>query len=336
MILTSQSIFRSEQLRNSHTDCSFVAGNGAKGEAVLDTSEVRGGLGWRQVLRARADSVVRATSRRVPVAARRRALYALNQHRWLNLNAPRTFNEKVNWRMVHDRRALIAETCDKLKAKEYAASRGIDPPRVIWSGTDLSELESLDLPEHWVLKPNHRTGLVHIGRGKANTAELATLTRGWLDEMMWSVFGEWAYSQADRCYVLEERVGQPGVDLPDYKFFVFSGAVDLIEVDTERQNNHCARMYTADWHPLDVQGQLVPLGPIVEKPRCLDAMLEAAEKLGADFDFIRVDLYEYADQIWFGELTPYPAGGLERFVPHFLDEQLGRLWNLPQDISHPY
>lgn len=292
--------------------------------------EVRGALGWYRALRR---SVFRSALRRLPVTTRRRALYLRKRRRWLNLNRPRTFTEKVNWRIVHDRRPLIGDTCDKLKSKKYAASRGINHPRTIWSGTDLSELESLDLPEHWILKPNHRSGFVHMGRGKTDTAELVTLTQGWLDEELWSVYGEWAYSQADRSYVLEERIGQPGEDLPDYKFYVFSGRVGVIEVHSERQTNHQQRLYTANWHPLDVEIEEFPLAPIREKPRNLNAMVYAAEKLGAEFDFIRVDLYEYAGQIWFGELTPYPGGGFE-VGPYFFDEQLGSLWSLPQDISH--
>lgn len=66
--------------------------------------------------------------------------------------------------MVYDRRPIIGLTCDKLRAKEYAAARGVNVISTLWSGVDLSELETLDLPELWVLKPNHRTGLVFLAQ----------------------------------------------------------------------------------------------------------------------------------------------------------------------------
>jgi hypothetical protein len=279
---------------------------------------------------AAAKSAIKSAIRGLPLTTRRRILYALNQQNWLHLNPPKTFNEKVNWRIINDRRPLIGSTCDKLKAKEYAASLGVHAPHTIWSGVDLSELESRDLPEHWVLKPNHRTGLVHMGQDRPDIAELRRLTRGWLDEKGWSGLGEWAYSQARRCYVLEKRLGQPGQDLPDYKFFVFAGKVEMVQVDTDRHTNHRRRLYTRDWSPLDVVLNY-PLAPIQPQPRTFGAMLTAAEKLGDGFDdFIRVDLYEDGDTVWFGELSPYPGGGKERFSSRDLNLHLGELWSLPK------
>ena len=57
-------------------------------------------------------------------------------------------------------------------------------------------------------------------------------------------------------------------------------------------------------------------------------MTEVSEALGREFDFIRVDLYDVEGSVWFGELTPYPGGGLDPFDPR-LDRELGALWVLP-------
>jgi hypothetical protein len=66
-------------------------------------------------------------------------------------------------------------------------------------------------------------------------------------------------------------------------------------------------------------------------PTQLSAMLHVAEALGAEFDFVRVDFYDQVrGQIKFGEMTHYPEGGLDRFVPAEFDTQLGRLWELPK------
>ena len=286
---------------------------------------------WNR-LRPRALSVWHALLRDLPLPLRRRVYILIRSHRVLHLRNPRHFSDKVNWRIVYDRRPIIGQTCDKLRAKEFAAARGVSTIRTLWSGTDLSELESLDLPELWVLKPNHRTGLVYLGSGRPDLDQLAVITRGWLDEKIWSTVGEWAYSQAEQCFVLEERLGGLGEDVPDYKFFVFSGKVGMIQVDTQRMTNHQRRLYTPDWQPYDVRFHF-PIGPITGPPNNLEEMITAAEKLGCDFDFIRVDLYNVDNQIWFGELTPYPGGGGERFSPSFLEEVLGDLWQLPADVQ---
>lgn len=283
---------------------------------------------WRIHIRPAAKVAFLELMSHLPLGIRRRIYFLTKHRRFLRLSQPRSFSEKVNWRMVNDRRAIIGQTCDKLRSKTFAAERAVDTVQTFWSGTDLTELKHLKLPQHWVLKPNHRSGLVYLGTGAPDVDRLSSLTAGWLGEQLWSTAGEWAYSQADRCLILEQRLGNPGEDLPDYKFFVFSGRVELIQVDTERMVNHKRRLYSRDWEPYNVRLNY-PIGPTGARPKNLDVMIETAQRLGSDFDFVRVDLYDFDDKIWFGELTPYPGGGGERFVPYFLDEVLGRTWQLP-------
>jgi hypothetical protein len=54
-----------------------------------------------------------------------------------------------------------------------------------------------------------------------------------------------------------------------------------------------------------------------------------ALRLAGNLDFLRVDLYDVDGEVWFGELTPYPAAGLEGWEPNDLDAELGRYWTLP-------
>ena len=54
-----------------------------------------------------------------------------------------------------------------------------------------------------------------------------------------------------------------------------------------------------------------------------------AEKLAEDIPFVRVDFYETGGRLYFGEMTLYPAGGLEEFVPAEWDRILGGWLRLP-------
>jgi len=265
--------------------------------------------------------------RRLPLPIKRAVLFREAHGRWPP-RCPRTFVEKVNWRVVHDRRPLIGQLGDKLAMKEHAARvlPALSVPRVLWAGTDLAELAALDLPARWVLKPNHGTMRVHVGAGRPDVAELTRITTGWLDEPLFRDRGEWVYSQARRLLVVEEFLGS-GEPPADHKFLVFGGRVELVQVDTGRFGSHRRRLYTRDWTPVDVREAVAP-GPVTPPPASLTEMLEVAEALGADFDFIRVDLYDVDGQVWFGELTPYPGGGLDRFDPA-LDRGLGACWQLP-------
>jgi len=239
-----------------------------------------------------------------------------------------TFTDKVNWRVVHDRRPLIGQLGDKLAMKAYAAATcsAVRVPTVLWSGTDVAAFCLADLPERWVLKPNHGSGRVHVGTGRPDVDELRRITAGWLDEPLYRKQGEWVYSQARRMLIAEEFLGT-GDPPPDHKFLVFGGRVELVHVDTGRWGEHRRRLYTRDWTPVHVTEDVEP-GQVSPPPASLPRMLDIAETLGAAFDFIRVDLYDVDGEVWFSELTPYPGAGLAGFDP-VLDRRLGALWQLP-------
>ena len=102
---------------------------------------------------------------------------------------------------------LLSWACDKEAVKAHVAAGHPDVvvPATLWSGVDVGELAGRGLPERWVCKPNHRTGLVHLGRGaSADVAELRRVTRGWLAEEQADQFGEWAYAGARRLLAVEE------------------------------------------------------------------------------------------------------------------------------------
>lgn len=104
----------------------------------------------------------------LPAGVERRVLFAVAHRRLPHFGRPVTFSDKINWRILNDRRPLLEWTCDKLAMKDYVlkeAPAGLHVPRTIWSGSDIRDLEPAELPEHWVLKPNHRSGLIYFGKG---------------------------------------------------------------------------------------------------------------------------------------------------------------------------
>ena len=54
-------------------------------------------------------------------------------------------------------------------------------------------------------------------------------------------------------------------------------------------------------------------------------MIEIAKILSADFDFVRVDLYEHNDKVYFGELTFSPWGGIMYSYTDDAIKEYGRL-----------
>jgi hypothetical protein len=98
-----------------------------------------------------------------------------------------------------------------------------------------------------------------------------------------------------------------------------------VQVDYDRFSGHTRTLYDQDWNPQDTE-LAFPKGEITEQPKTFEEMKKIAEKLGEDFDFMRVDLYTINDDIFFGELTPCPGAGRDRFRPTCYDLELGQFW----------
>lgn len=267
----------------------------------------------------------------LPIGIRRRVLYLARHRRLPRFRRPCTFSEKVNWRILYDRREVLAFTCDKLRVKEEARQLGMDTPDTLWSGTDLRDAADLPLPQHWVLKPNHRTALVHFGSGpmsQQEAARLASMTEGWLHDFLGRELGEWAYSAARQMLFIEEAVRDRDAHPLDYRVYTFGGRVGCIQVD-DTFSSHTRRFYTPMWEPLDVR-QRVALAEPIDAPAGLHTMIGWAKEFGKRFDFMRVDFYDVDGRVLLGELTPYPCGGLVPFEPTSFDAELGRGWSLPE------
>lgn len=276
----------------------------------------------------------RSVRDRAPVVLRRGWVFWRAHGRVPRLRHPVTLSEKINHRILYDRRPELSPTCDKLAMKDLALASGADVriPETWWTGTDLVELRHVELPGAWVLKPNHSTnGRVVFGDGSVvDLAALAERTRGWLEpDRHARLHGEWAYTQARRTLLVEQRIGPTHRALADYKVLVFHGVPALVQVHEGRFGAHTKRLYRPDWTPLPAQPGYPPAPP-TPPPACLPRLLEAAASIARAYDFMRVDLYDWAGELWFGELTPYPASGLKTFAPRELDAELGALWTLPK------
>ena len=68
--------------------------------------------------------------------------------------APRTFNEKVNWRKLYQRLDLHVEAADKLRSKVLAKrlAPSLSVPEVLWEGASFVGLDPSALPGRSVIK----------------------------------------------------------------------------------------------------------------------------------------------------------------------------------------
>ncbi len=116
-------------------------------------------------------------------------------------------------------------------------------------------------------------------------------------------------------------------ELKDYKIFCFNGKPEIVLVCSERfsSNNMCETFFDINWNLINVIENNHRIDKNIKKPFNLEKILLFATKLSQNISFLRVDFYEINDKIYFGELTFFPATGLEKFEPNSYDLKLGNL-----------
>jgi TupA-like ATPgrasp len=271
---------------------------------------------------------------------------------------PRTFSEKLRYKVLRDHRPLLTTFADKVAAREYVAARVGDHvlPQLVTVLDDASELDPTRLPENFALKAAHASGGVVLVTDRADAAarlpdpadywpgaavqpaqvdweRLRDLCAAWLARQYGGgARQEWAYVNVPRRIIIEELLVDRNGEVPaDYKLFVFNGTCRLIQVDSLRFQGHRQDFFLPDWTWLDVD--LVPAPSSAEPPgppESLAEMIRLSEQLGAETDFVRVDLYDVGDRVVFGELTSSPQGANWRFKPESFDATVGEWWELPR------
>lgn len=275
---------------------------------------------------------------RLPLRAAIQLEFLVFHRRLPRLDHPRTFNEKIALRKLMDRDPRMPRLVDKIEAKGYVrellGEEWVIP--TVWCGSQLPERRERRWPYPYVLKASHGSGwnaFIHSAQDEDWDA-LERETRQWLRTRYRPYLGEWAYSQLQPRLLVEPFLGEAGISLPDYKFWVFGGRVAWIQVDTDRLTNHQQYFYDLEWNKQSFR-YICPFPEgNVDPPRSLETMVQAAEVLARPFPFARVDLYEMAGRPLFGEMTFYPNSGRYPFKPAAVELAMGGLWPEAQGTAN--
>jgi tetratricopeptide (TPR) repeat protein len=255
-----------------------------------------------------------------------------------NLEAPTTFNEKVVYKMLHDRRPILTRTADKLQARAYVAERlGAQYlPELYQVCASGSEIDWPSLPRRFVIKATHGCGanIFVSDKSELDPAHVAARLDAWLARNHYYLFLEWAYRDIRPALIVEEMLTEPdGAMALDWKFYTFDGRAEFLAVNldqsTERKVNFYDRSLTRQ--PFRRGRPSTPVDP--RFPANVELMFSLAEQLGRDFDFVRVDMYNLGGRIVFGEFTHYPDAATTPFDPPEFDTLYGSKWRWPPDYG---
>ncbi len=256
-----------------------------------------------------------------------------------DIDHPITFNEKLQWLKLYDRKPLYTELVDKHEVrthiKKLLGEDFLIPELGVWNNPE--EIDYDCLPEKFVLKCTHDSGSAIVCRNKESFDKVET--QKWLNKRMkrnhyWGGL-EWPYKNVKPRINAEMFMSNDGEEgLTDYKFYCFNSVPKFFYISSGLEHHE-----TASISFFDMNGEFMPFRRtdykgFTEKPKlpsCFDTMKELASKCAkyTQAPFVRVDMYCIQGHPYFSEFTFTPCGGYMPFNPKEYDKIIGDYLKLP-------
>ena len=257
-----------------------------------------------------------------------------------NFKNPKTYNEKINYRKNDPQNPLFIICADKILAKEYVAEKIspdiIIPNYYIGESITFEQMKSI-ITKHGdcLLKANHNSGPVHLLTTQSSDEEIKAAVENTLKQLKidyGKLKNEPWYSDIKRGVLVEMRLDpEPDeTDIKDYKFHVFKqndgSFKTILEVHFDSSWNQNISYFSENLEWLPITIELPNIITKIDKPVNYETMLKHAKKLAEPFSYARVDFYNVAGAIFFGEMTFAKTSGIGIFMHRMYDLWLGNLW----------
>ncbi len=260
-------------------------------------------------------------------------VYRVRFGRKLDLKNPKTFNEKLQWLKLYDRKDIYSMMVDKCEAKKYVASV-IGKEFIIPTLGVYDRFEDIDfnkLPKQFVMKCTHNSGGIVIckDKKKLDKKKARKVLNKCLKRNFYYANREWPYKNVKPRIIVEKYIkDKMSDDLLDYKFMCFNGKPKYVYI-TVKNDNIFENYYDMNFRPIDINHGFPRSEINFMKPIPFVEMEKIAKKLSKDMPFLRVDLHYTNGKILFGEMTFYDWAGFRPFSNEGVwDEKMGAMIDL--------
>ena len=264
-------------------------------------------------------------------------MYFYHMKKRLNFENVTTFNEKLQWLKLHDRKEIYTTMVDKYEVKKYVADliggEYVVPTYGIYES--YNEIDFDVLPNQFVLKVTHYGGsrgvFIIKDKNTINYSNIENEIEKLLKENLYNYSREWPYKNVKPRIIIEKYMkNEDEEELKDYKLFCFNGKPKIILVCSERfsSSNMCETWFDEDWNLMDIIEGNHRVDKNIKPPQSFKKMKYLASQLSKNIPFVRIDFYEVNSKIYFGEMTFFTASGFEKFEPKEWDKKLGEMIDL--------
>lgn len=249
----------------------------------------------------------------------------------LSFKSPKTFNEKLQWLKVYNRKQLYTTMVDKFEAKKYVASvigkEYTIPTLGIYDSFD--EIDFDTLPDQFVIKCTHDSGGLVICRDKSklNIEKTKEKICNCLKNNYYYGGREWPYKNVKPRIIIEKYMeDKNSKTMRDYKIFCFSGKPKILYLSEGLEDHSTASMsfYDMNMQLTDCRrSDYKPLNYKPQKPKNFEKMKEFSSLFSKNIPHLRVDWYEVNGKLFFGEFTFTTCGGYVPFAEEKWNKRMG-------------
>lgn len=254
--------------------------------------------------------------------------YLRETGRTIDLQKDLGFNEKIQKLKLiygnpqYKNYELVSKLCDKYEVRSWIESHigeeYLIPLLGKWDSFD--EIDFNSLPNQFVLKCNHGSGMNYIVKDK-NDIDFSNLRKTFCEWMsinyaFYTGF-ELQYKNVYPLIIAEKYIEELEGNLFDYKVHCFHGEPQYIQVIGNRDfDKHYGRqlVYDFNWNRQEWSfGDYPKYDNDLDKPCKLLELYEVCKKLCVDFEYVRIDFYIVDEKIIFGEMTFTPGSGIYKY-----------------------
>ena len=260
--------------------------------------------------------------------------------RVLDIDKAQTFSEKLQWLKLYYHKPIMTLMADKYGVRDLIrltiGEKYLIP---LWDVyTDLNNISLENLPDSFILKAVHGSGwnIICYDKNDFNLEEFRKRFKNFMKYNYFRDSKEWVYKNITPRIVCERLIlDKDGFPPKDYKIFCFNGEPTYIQVDSNKYRSQMRNIYNLDWELQPFRITYENNHEIQLKPNKLDEMIDIARKFAVGFPFIRVDLYNLDNMIYFSEFTFYTDSGFNDVIPFEWEQKIGKMINLPQKGKVP-
>lgn len=254
----------------------------------------------------------------------------------INLDEPRTIQDKLAWLNIYDVNPLKTFCADKITLHEYCKQKlgkDICIP-IIKTYDSVNDINLDELPKNFVLKCNHGRGMSVVVKDKAKLdfEHAKEKLTWWLnDDFSFKNGFEAHYHDIERKVFAERYKKDTSGGLTKYNFICFNGKPSIIQIVYDNAGNEKhMNYYDMNFNLLSIARKDINSNPSFEhkEPENLSLMVSYAEKLSAEFKFVVVTFHEVKGNVLLGGMSFTPRSMAFKYENDEDNLKIGNMLNL--------